>query len=179
MTYEIAISFSDPDKDFVIGLHEELGLLGIDAFMYLEQQGVISGGSLTYFLSELFGRQSHFSVLILSEDYVKRFWPMFEKEIALKRGEDFLANRIVVIRRDDTALISLSNPLVEIDARRFTIEDIATQIFDSVDRFRSSLPRYNNRHPGSQRNASPVHVEIANEIMKKWRTKFPAYFDNF
>jgi hypothetical protein len=83
--YEVALSFAGEDRAFAEAVAEGLREAGVKVFyddFYAEE---LWGEDLSIRLREVYHERSKFCVLIISEHYVEKMWPSFERQQAIDR----------------------------------------------------------------------------------------------
>ncbi len=110
--YDVAISFAGSERDLAITIGFYCQRNGISIFYDdLEQ---LWGKDLKKELKSVFGKQAKYVLVIVSKEYVKRYWTMYEFRSALTNMVDNEWGRILPIKIDDAILQELPDSIAYI-----------------------------------------------------------------
>ncbi|MCX5704218.1 MAG: TIR domain-containing protein, partial [Candidatus Omnitrophica bacterium] len=94
------------------------------------------GRNLPEHFDEIYRKQARYCVMFISENYVKKVWPSFEKRSALAR-EVVEAGYILPARFDDTEILGLPPSKAYIDLRQYNPEQLAQLILEKLGKLGS------------------------------------------
>lgn len=108
--YDVGLSFSGKDRDFVVKVREHLIALGVKCFYDEDSEVSLVGQHLTERLPAIYREQCDLFVPFLSRNYFESHWARREKrealEVALKQD-----GFIIPIRLDDTDIPGIPSSL--------------------------------------------------------------------
>ena len=116
--YEIALSFAGEDRAFVEGVAQELLSRGVRAFYDRSELVGLLGKDLAAHFGEIYGRQANYCAMFISKDYVRKAWPLLERQHAQSRALTEKREYILPIRLDDAEVPGLPATVCYLDARR-------------------------------------------------------------
>lgn len=103
--YDVALSFAGEDRQYADALAAILRAAGVEVFYDKYEQSSLWGKNLVEHLHKVYGKQTRFVVMFLSEHYAKKVWPTTERraaqEAAFKEPERAV---ILPIKIDDTEI---------------------------------------------------------------------------
>ena len=126
--YDVALSFSGKDRQYVEQLADQLRANDIAVFYDKSEQADLWGKNLQTHLTELYRIRARYCVIIISASYVQSPWTKIELDAALAREFESNETYILPIRLDDTKLNSLLSTRVFIDARQVSLANIVALI---------------------------------------------------
>ena len=83
--YEVALSFAGDDREFAESVARGLKNAGVKVFYDDFFTPDLWGEDLSIKLRDIYYAQSRYCVMIISESYVKKMWPNFERAQAIER----------------------------------------------------------------------------------------------
>jgi hypothetical protein len=133
--YEVALSFAGEEREYVRIVAEYLKNNGIKVFYdeEEEQQVKMWGKDLTEYLSQIYGKLSHYCVMFISENYAEKVWTRHEKRSALERAIKEKEEYILPARFDDTEIDGLPSTFHYIDLRNKTSEKFGEFILKKLN----------------------------------------------
>lgn len=105
--YDIAISYSSKQKEYVTEVAENLEMSGIKIFFAPFKENEMWGEKLDLYLDETFFSKAKFCIMFISRDYIEIEWCNKEASAAFNRQSE-MGTYILPVRFDDTQLIGLS-----------------------------------------------------------------------
>lgn len=96
--YDIGLSFAGEDRKYVEDVKKELEKMGHSCFLDNEHRVDFTGENLFEFFGDIYMNRCSFCAMFVSEQYVKKSYPGFERQIIKKRTErDSLTNFMIPI----------------------------------------------------------------------------------
>lgn len=131
--YDVALSYASEDRGYVARVADALRRRGVPLFYDRHEHRLLWGKDLAEYLLKVYGDQSRFVVLFVSEHYAAKTWTIEECRIATARairrkGEECL----LPARFDDTEIPGLSPTLAYVDCRHITPERLASLIVQKL-----------------------------------------------
>lgn len=83
--YEVALSFAGEDREFAESVARGLKKAGVKVFYDDFFTPELWGEDLSIKLRDIYYAKSRYSILIISENYVIKMWPSFERQQAIER----------------------------------------------------------------------------------------------
>lgn len=133
-TYDVALSFAGEDREYVEQVAQELREMGVSVFYDRFEEVDLWGKDLAEHLGRVYGQDSRFVVLFLSEHYAAKAWPTHEKRFALGRQLQAGGERLLPVRFDDTEVPGVAPTIGYLDLRVLTPKKLAELIRQKVDR---------------------------------------------
>jgi hypothetical protein len=113
--YDVAISFATPQHAIASELARELRKLRKEVFYDRDLGHELWGMDLAECLPETYDRQARVTVLLISNEYVQRFWTMVEKAAALKKALREGWQAVLLVSLDGTLLPEVPGSIVYMD----------------------------------------------------------------
>jgi hypothetical protein len=131
-TYDVGISFAAGQRDYVRELANYLRMRNRTVFFDEFHQTQMWGNDGLEFLQETYVKKCKRVIMCLSEDYVERAWPTYERKQIL--GKQFMDQTqfILPIRFDDVEIPGLPPQYFYLDARRLTATEIGAVTIDKL-----------------------------------------------
>lgn len=123
--YDVAISFSGPERECAERLARALQAKGVAVFYDRFDQAELWGKNLHIYLSELYRLRSKYCVVFLSANYGRDGWTRVELDAALAREFQAGHDYILPIRLDDSDVPGILPTRGYIDWRRYSVDAIA------------------------------------------------------
>lgn len=146
--YDTAISFSEKDRNIAVAIAAALRAKGISCYYYADNMHETLGKELKKALKKIYQYQSRFSIIIISEHYLKSKWTVVELKAILEKGKAF-PETIIPIKTDNTlpANIKGLNPELGYIEYRYSPENVVTEI----------IRRLGNNPPTQTNQESPIN----------------------
>jgi len=130
--FDFAISYAGEEEGIANDLYRLLKDKGATVFFATNEKVYLLGKSLGSELDYIFGPYTKYAIVIVSKNYVKKYWPKYEfnraKVEQKKRGFEF----ILPIRIDKVILEGLEEDLVYVDLRKEGILETADIIMKKL-----------------------------------------------
>ena len=84
-TFDVAISFAGENREFAEAIAKALEKKGFKVFYDKFYQSEMWGEDLADTLKKVFGKDSRYCIMILSNHYVEKKWPILERQYAVER----------------------------------------------------------------------------------------------
>lgn len=98
--YEVALSFVRENRDFARSIAKGLEKNGVKVFYDENHQAEMWGENIGNKMREVYGEQSRYCIMILTDDYLKRIWTNHERQIAIERLIDKGVSYVLPVRLD-------------------------------------------------------------------------------
>lgn len=131
--YEVALSYAGEDRGYVQQVARALRRKRVPLYYDRDDQASLWGKDLSSHLRAVYGEQSRFVVLFVSQHYAEKAWTRRELRIARERVRE---ECLLPVRLDDTDLPGLSASLAYIDGTRTTPAQLASLIVEKLGRYR-------------------------------------------
>lgn len=125
--FDISISYAGEEAGIAEDLYRLLTEKGAMVFFDRSRKGSLLGKRLSPELRNVLGPDTRFFVLIVSENYVEKYWTLYEFEIAREKEAERRFEFILPIRLDNVNLEGLEDDRVYLDLRKeglFRVADI-------------------------------------------------------
>jgi hypothetical protein len=83
--YEVALSFAGEDRSFAVAVAEGLRKQGIAVFYDNYEPEQLWGEDLSIKLREIYHSMSRYCIMIVSQDYINKMWPNYERQQSIER----------------------------------------------------------------------------------------------
>jgi len=123
--YEIALSFAGEDRAFVDGVARELSSAGVRVFYDAFEKVNLLGKDLTAHFAEIYGKRAHYCAMFISQHYVRKAWPQFERQHAQARALAEKWEYILPIRLNSSEVPGISSTIGYLDARGLSPKEVA------------------------------------------------------
>jgi hypothetical protein len=133
--YDVALSFAGEDRVQAKELAKLIQTAGYSVFY--DEFEELWGEDLSAKLHEVYGKQSRFCVIFVSEHYLKKPWTNEERKTVLARAMQQPGRYLLPIRLDDSELPGLADVTAFKDLRQKSMEEI----FESLKRILGPPPR--------------------------------------
>src|SRR6266566_681398 len=130
--YEIALSFAGEDRPFVEAVARNLRSLGVTLFYDAFHQTDLLGKDLTVHFAEIYKDKANYCAMFISNHYVSKTWPQFERQHALARAIVEKREYILPLRLDNSEVPGLSPTIGYINIRDTTPEAVADLLFRKI-----------------------------------------------
>lgn len=126
--FDVALSFSGSDRKYAEELADELRLNALTVFYDKSEQADLWGRNLQIHLGELYRVRARYCVVLVSAHYATSRWTKIELEAALAREFERGDTYILPVHLDDTQVGALLPTRAFIDARQYTVREIAALV---------------------------------------------------
>ena len=130
--YDIALSFAGEDRAYADELSQLLKSYGVRVFYDLAEKSSLWGKDLYQHLASVYGEQSKYCVVFVSEKYRDKIWTRHELKQAQARSLSLNREYILPVRLDDTVLPGLSMSVGYLELRSTSIRQIALLLLDKL-----------------------------------------------
>jgi hypothetical protein len=131
-TYDVALSFAGEDRAHAEGLSDLLKQHGVRVFYDRAEQSALWGKDLYQHLSSVYGEQSRYCVVFVSERYLGKLWTKHELRNAQARSFSLDREYILPVRLDDTILPGLPMTVGYLDLRTTSLEQIGLLLLEKL-----------------------------------------------
>ncbi len=130
--YDVALSFAGEDREYVEAVAGILKAAGVRVFYDKFETVQLWGRNLADHLGEVYGKQSRFVVIFISEHYPMKAWPKHERQSAQARA--IKEKKIVLLpaRFDDTEIEGMPSSTGYVDLRSTSPQELATFIQEKL-----------------------------------------------
>jgi len=132
--YDVAISFAGEDRPVARNLATRLLARSYRVFYDEFHQADLWGEDLAQRLAAVYGEESRYCVIVVSENYAVKVWPRQELRSALA-GALFAGDRdayILPLRLDDTRLPGLLPTIGYLDLRNVGLDYVANLLYQKI-----------------------------------------------
>jgi hypothetical protein len=137
--FDVALSFAGADRRYVEQVATLLKAAGIKVHYDQFSQVDAWGKDLPEHFDDIYRNQARYCVMFISEHYVKKVWPSFEKRSALAR-EVVEQGYILPVRFDNTDVLGMPPSKAYIDLRQHTPEQLAQFIIEKLGKESRGVP---------------------------------------
>ncbi|MCL4535525.1 MAG: TIR domain-containing protein [Bacteroidetes bacterium] len=130
--YDVALSFAGEDREYVETVASILTRQGIRLFYDHYEQATLWGKDLYAHLQNVYQKQSHFTVMFVSEHYARKVWTNHERRSAQARAFSESQEYILPARFDDTEIPGLLPTIGYIDLRETSPDELANLIIEKL-----------------------------------------------
>ncbi|PYV31712.1 MAG: hypothetical protein DMG22_15810 [Acidobacteria bacterium] len=127
--YEIALSFAGEDRAYVAEVARELRSMGARVFYDEFVKVDLLGKDLAAHFAEIYGKKANHCAMFISQHYVRKAWPQFERQHAQARALAEKREYILPIRLDDAEVPGLSPTIGYLDARGLSPLAVAKTLY--------------------------------------------------
>jgi hypothetical protein len=131
--FDVALSFAGEDRAYVEQVAKLLKDSGVEVFYDRYEQAKLWGKNLADHLADVYGKQSRFVVMFISEQYVKKAWPTHERQNAHARALREQRAVLLPARFDDTEVPGLPSTVGHVNLRTTTPADLADLILKKLE----------------------------------------------
>jgi GR25 family glycosyltransferase involved in LPS biosynthesis len=132
--FDFVISYAGEDTKIAENLKTLLTERGARVFFAPDFQAQIWGENLHEYLSQIYSKKGRFCIIIISENYVKKYWTRHEWKSAQERMlTEFNLTYVLPIRLDDTELPGFFKTTAYMDVRNQSTNDIVDIALKKLD----------------------------------------------
>jgi len=126
--FDIALSFAGEEREYVDRIAKLLKQDKISVFYDLFEETNLWGKNLYDYLSDIYKNQARYTIIFISENYIKKLWTNHERQSMQARAFQESEEYILPVRFDDTVVPGISNTVGYIDLRTKTPEELVEKI---------------------------------------------------
>lgn len=153
ITYEIALSFADEQREYVAQVASLLEAAGVRVFYDQYEQASLWGKDLFVHLSDVYQKASKYTLIFVSAAYASKLWTNHERKSAQARAFATKSEYILPARFDDTEIPGLLPTVGHIDLRTTSPEQLADLVLVKL-----------GRKPSTRRNDVPSLTDVLDLI---------------
>ena len=132
-TYDVAISYSHEEREYVEEVAKFLITEGIDVFFAPFEEATLWGENLLNFFLNVFKDMSKFCIIFISKNYLKNKWSLYEKDCAeIRQLHDNGDVYILPVKFDDTEIPGILSSIGYLNARKKSPEDIVKNFLEKI-----------------------------------------------
>ena len=132
--YDIAISFAGENRDIAKHLAEKLRAKEVRVFYDEFYKSKLWGKELTEYFRDIYGPETRFVVVLISEYYPVKDWTGFEFSIMRKEAERRKTEFILPIRLDDTKIEKIKEDVAYLDFQKEGIDGIVDCLLEKLEK---------------------------------------------
>lgn len=132
--YEVALSFSGAERDYVRRVAERLKNSGVSVFFDEHEEVNLWGKDLVQHLDDVYRNKAQFSVVFISKSYAERVWTNHELRSVLARALADRREYLLPVRFDDTQLSGIRSTVAFLDLRGKAPEELADDMLEKLGR---------------------------------------------
>ena len=107
--YDVAISFAGEDREFARKLAKQLKKQSLSVFFDEFEQSAVLGKNWLEIIRDVYYEQSQFCIVIISQHYVKKWFPKGEIRAASERAffsdMEYILGRVPTIKKEQPVII--------------------------------------------------------------------------
>lgn len=128
--YDVAISYASPQRDCAAELADALKKMGKKVFYDRDLGHELWGMDLAHCLPDKYDREALLTVLLISKDYIERYWPKVEAGAALLKTMREGWQAVLMVSLDGAHLPGVPGSIVYLDltAGNKTMSDVAVEL---------------------------------------------------
>ncbi|MBT4484242.1 MAG: TIR domain-containing protein [Candidatus Latescibacteria bacterium] len=131
--YDVAISFAGTEREYAEQLATLIEDKGYKVFYDKFFEGKLWGEDLIEYFHEIYGKNSRYCVIFVSEEYNKRMWTNHERKSAQERAlKERGKTYILPIKVDDSELPGMPSTIKYLLLSDHSIEDIAIILLEKL-----------------------------------------------
>ncbi len=130
--YEVALSFSGAQREYVEQVARFLQARGVDVFYDEFESVMLWGKDGVEEFHEIYSERASYVVMFISEEYVAGDWPRHEKRSALSRAIRERREYILPVRFDNSVVPGLPDTTIFQSAGDWTPSELAAIICEKV-----------------------------------------------
>ena len=130
--FEVALSFAGEQRSYVEEVARHLSERGVRVFYDGFESARLWGKDLAELFHRVFEDQSRFVVMFISQAYVDKLWPNFERKAALSHMVQETREYILPVRFDDTPVPGLPSNIGYLNANEYKPAQLAALIAEKL-----------------------------------------------
>ncbi len=143
--YDIAISYSSKDREYVEQVVSELKKVGINTFYDKDCEHDLWGEELKSYLTEVYQDKTKYVMVFISKHYAESIWSIHEFRSALAGETKKAGKYILPVRLDDTKLLGLIETICFKDFSKTSPVELAETVrrilIDSKEGYKPELAK--------------------------------------
>lgn len=182
--YDVALSFAGEDRPYVEQVAAALKESNVRVFYDAYEEASLWGKNLYTHLSDVYKNQAIYTIIFISNSYVKKLWTNHERESAQARAFEDSKEYILPARFDDSDVPGIMKTVGYVDLRTKTplqICKIIQEKLKNVDTFASKGPRFvdlGTRDPLDLKNEGPsIDDQYARISIRLFQAKSRDHFE--
>ena len=130
--YDVALSFAGEDREYVVGVAEDLKVKGVRVFYDEFEKVAPWGENLTERFVDVYMKSARYAVLFISKYYRDKVWTRLERRAALAR--DLTEGQVYILpaRFDDTEIEGLLPTIAYVDLRKLSPAEFSVMICEKI-----------------------------------------------
>jgi glucokinase len=161
--YEVALSYASEDRPYVQKVADRLAAQGVKFFYDQFFKTLMWGEELPETFNDIFGGQTRYAVVFISEYYISKPWPMYEGRSALSKAVIEHGTYILPVKLDDSELPGLHRAVGYVDGRSTSPEALADMVVEKLTAVSAARP------PGAVPLVLETPSVTADEVRSKER----------
>lgn len=138
--FDVALSFAGEDRDYVDKVAHLLRAKGVNVFYDNFEEAELWGRDLYVYLTDVYRKRARFTVMFISQSYVKKLWTNHERRAAQARAFEESREYILPAKFDDTEVEGVLPTTGYISLTHRTPEEIAELVVKKLVRSGVSAP---------------------------------------
>ncbi len=130
--YQVALSFAGEQRDYVEEVARHVQRRSIAVFYDGFETVNLWGRSGVEAFHEAFAEQSGYVVMFISDAYVSKVWPSYERRVALSRMILEQRESVLPVRFDDTPVPGLPADIIYVSAHELTPAQLSAMIGEKL-----------------------------------------------
>ena len=122
--YDVALSYASEQRIYVEAVYFHITSKGLSAYYDQVHQSELWGTNLREYLRQIFYFRSKWCIMFISNEYVAKMWPNFEREIIVSR-QSAEGEYLLPVRFDDSIVPGLDPDLGYRNANKVTPKELA------------------------------------------------------
>jgi len=123
--FDVALSFAGEQREYVERVANILARRGLEVFYDRFQQSQMWGKNLIEYFQEVYYSKSKFCIMFISNDYLRKMWPVHERRSATARDLEVFGEYVLPVIFEDVDVPGLDKYKGYLDARKLGPEDVA------------------------------------------------------
>ncbi len=130
--YDVALSFAGEDREYVDSTANILKYMGINVFYDRFEEENLWGKNLYEYLSDIYYKKAHFTIMFISEHYAKKLWTGHERQAMQARAFEENREYILPARFDDTQIPGMLSTIGYISLKDKKPKEFANMVVRKV-----------------------------------------------
>jgi hypothetical protein len=131
--FDVALSFAGAQRGYVESVAGLLEGKGLEVFYDRFRQSQLWGKNLVEYFQEVYYSKSKFCIMFISDDYLRKMWPVHERRSATARDLEQFGEYILPVIFQDANVPGLDKYKGYLDARKLGPEDIARAFMEKLE----------------------------------------------